>query len=105
MGYITKSGILMWEHEIISATPDVAGVYVLRDFNQSIIYIGSAGSGRLRERLLEHWRSSDIPEVRYFDWYQTADTRDARSLENTWIRRYQPRFNDVVAGYNRNKYI
>lgn len=105
MGCINKSGILMWEHGIISLTPVVAGVYVLRDFSKSIVYIGSAGAGRLRERLLEHWRDSDIPGVAYFDWYHTADTRDARSLENTWISRYKPRYNTVMTGYNRNGYM
>lgn len=105
MNVVSKSSILTWEHYIINATPDVAGVYVMRDMNQLIIYIGSAGAGRLRERLLEHWRDTDIPGVKYFDWYQTAGTNDARSLETSWISRYRPRYNEVVAGYNKNRFM
>lgn len=45
MGYIRKSEILMWEQDVINSAPDIAGVYVLRDLSQSIVYIGSAGAG------------------------------------------------------------
>ena len=81
MGYTNKSPIQSWSYSNILAAPEVAGVYVLRDAAQSITYIGSAGAGRLRGRLLEHWNNSDVPGVHFFDWYQTASTDDARSLE------------------------
>lgn len=94
MGYIRKSSIMSWTYGNISSTPDVAGVYVLRDANQTIIYIGSAGASRLRERLLEHWNESDIPGVSYFDWYQTSSTEEARVLEKAWIAEHRPKHND-----------
>jgi excinuclease UvrABC nuclease subunit len=98
MNYIRKSVIMQWGHGNISTTPDVAGVYVLRDFSQRIVYIGSAGAGRLRERLMEHWNNSDVPSVSHFDWYQTIGTDDARQLERYWVGKYQPRFNRQLTG-------
>ena len=85
MAIIEKSGILVWTEENIQQAPNATGVYVLRKADQKIEngYVGRTREPRrLRERLLEHWRNKDIPNVAYFDWYQTDSEDNARSIED-----------------------
>ena len=90
---INQATYLAWNEWNIKTTPEKCGVYVLRDANQNIGYIGSAEAGRLQARLLEHWQANDHPRTRWFDWYQTASEADARALERDWIERYRPPWN------------
>lgn len=92
---INKSEIMPWTRDNIQTSPNVSGVYTLRSSTtvESILYIGMAGAGRLRERILEHFSSGDISGVNYFDWYQTQTEEDARVLENMWITKYHPPYN------------
>lgn len=95
MTFIEKSGILPWEKQNIDNVPDICGVYILRRGTTlgSILYIGKAGRGRLKERLLEHFNSSDIPGIRFFDWYETDTENDASTLESFWKTKYNPPYN------------
>ena len=81
-----------WNPNNLYGVPPVNGVYVLRDQNQNILFIGSVGSRRLRDRLMGHLRINDVPGVRYFEWYQTDGLRSAREQARRWIARYQPPF-------------
>jgi excinuclease UvrABC nuclease subunit len=81
-----------WNTGNLYGVPPVIGVYVLRDQNQNILFIGSVGSRRLRDRLIGHLRINDVPGVRYFEWYQTDGPRRAREQAQRWIARYQPPF-------------
>lgn len=93
MTIIKKSGILPWNEENIRQAPDATGVYILRKSDQKIEngYVGRTREPRrLRERLLEHWRTKDIPNVAYFDWYQTDSEDNARETEAAWIAKYKP---------------
>lgn len=96
--YSLKSDILLWQEWNLRTAPEKAGVYVLRKDDKSIGYIGSAGTGRLQARLLEHLRLSSYPRTRYFDWYQTPTEADARQLERDWIVRYDPPWNIIIPG-------
>jgi excinuclease UvrABC nuclease subunit len=96
MTIIKRSGILPWNEENIQKAPDATGVYILRESDQKIEngYVGRTREPRrLRERLLEHWNSKDIPNVTYFDWYQTESEENARVLEDEWIKEYKPKHN------------
>lgn len=81
-----------WNPGNLHDVPPVIGVYVLRDQNQNILFIGSVGSRCLRDRLIGHLRINDVPGVRYFEWYQTDGPRRAREQARRWIARYQPPF-------------
>ena len=96
MTIIKKSGILDWNEKNIYEAPDATGVYILREADQELEngYIGrSREPRRLRERLLEHWRTKDIPNITFFEWYQTDNERNAREVEDLWIKQYQPKHN------------
>lgn len=96
MSIIQKSNILTWSKEQIDLAPEEPGVYVLRNLPSlnGIIYIGC--SENLRSRLNEHWNSTDIPEITWFDWYQTDSVPSARSLEKGWISQYAPKYNQNI---------
>lgn len=94
--FIEKSGILSWSIKGIREAPSKTGVYVLRNDSsiEGIIYIGSTNN--LERRLMEHFLSEDIPEVLFFDWYQTSNIENARSLERSWIIKYTPKYNEKI---------
>jgi len=96
MSVITKSNILSWTIENINSVPEQCGVYVLRNFPSinGIIYIDSTEN--LKRRLLEHYISRDIPEVDFFDWYQTDSRESAMELKKVWIEKYSPKYNERV---------
>ncbi|HEV8540078.1 MAG TPA: hypothetical protein VGQ60_02845 [Nitrospiraceae bacterium] len=81
-----------WNSSNLYDVPPVNGVYVLRDQNQNILFIGSVGSRHLRDRLIGHLQVNDVPGVRYFEWYQTDGPRSAREKARQWIDRYRPPF-------------
>ena len=81
-----------WNSSNLYDVPPVNGVYVLRDQNQNILFIGSVGSRHLRDRLIGHLQVNDVPGVRYFEWYETDDPRSARAKARQWIARYRPPF-------------
>jgi excinuclease UvrABC nuclease subunit len=96
MTFIKKSGILAWNETNIDKVPDATGVYILRKADQKIEngFIGRTREPRrLRERLVEHWRNKDIPNVAYFDWYQTDSEENAKNTEDRWIKQYKPKHN------------
>jgi len=81
-----------WNSSSLQDVPPVSGVYVLRDQNQNILFIGSVRSSHLRDQLIGHLQVNDVPGVRYFEWYQTDGRRSAREKARQWIVRYRPPF-------------
>src|SRR2546428_12939572 len=79
-----------WNSNNLSDVPPVNGVYVLRDQNQNILFIGSVGSRHLRDRLIGHLQVNDVPGVRDFEGYQTDGPRSARAKARQWIARHPP---------------
>ena len=92
MGFINKSGILEWNKLNIDTVVATCGVYVLRNASREFIYIGRSDIS-IRDRLLSHWNSNDIPGVAFFDWYQTSDAQNAKLIEEAWIAKYKPIYN------------
>ncbi len=86
--------------ERLSAAPQSPGVYVMRDVEARVIYVGKAA--RLRSRLRSYFtgmaslplRTRNLVE-RIFDFeiIACANEREALILESTLIKRYRPRFN------------
>src|SRR5437867_11750790 len=81
-----------WNSNNLSDVPPVNGVYVLRDQNQNILFIGSVGSRLLCDRLIGHLQANGVPGFRYFEWYQTDGPRSARANARQLIARYWPPF-------------
>jgi len=78
--------------------PKKPGIYFFKDKNNSIIYIGKARS--LRDRVKSYFLPTSDPKVENimsetydFDFILTDSEREAKFLENNFIRQSQPKFN------------
>lgn len=85
-------------HAIALSAPKTSGVYLWRDADDTVIYIGKAKS--LRSRLNSYFsRSKDIKaqllvsRARYLEYIQTKNEYDALLLENTLIKKHNPKYN------------
>ena len=72
--------------------PDQSGIYIVRNRKGACQYVGSAGVGRLAERLKEHLNERDIPGAHSFQIRTTTSESEARKLERQYRRRYRPRY-------------
>jgi excinuclease ABC subunit C len=86
--------------ERLKALPEAPGVYLMRDTQGRVIYVGKALS--LRNRVPNYFQASSVlPEhisamverVYEFEVITTANEKEALVLEQTLIKRYRPRFN------------
>lgn len=73
--------------------PASPGVYILRNLPSlnGILFI--KGTSNIKNELLDHWLSNDIPGVVWFDWYQTESESAAKELEKVWLQKYTPEYN------------
>ncbi|MEE3014149.1 MAG: excinuclease ABC subunit UvrC [Chloroflexota bacterium] len=81
-------------------TPELPGVYLMKDSRGSVLYVGKAAI--LRNRLRQYFSSStNIPNktrrmlghLHDFEYIITESASEALILENTLIKRYKPRYN------------
>jgi excinuclease ABC subunit C len=86
--------------ERLKALPESPGVYLMRDLQGRVIYVGKALS--LRNRVPNYFHASSVLQehtqamverVYDFEVITTANEKEALVLENTLIKRYRPRFN------------
>lgn len=84
----------------LKEVPLKPGVYIYKDENGRVIYVGKAK--RLRDRMRSYFQSPDSlhPKVRAmmkkvadFDFIVTAGEVEALILENNLIKEYKPRYN------------
>lgn len=83
--------------------PDASGVYVMRDAESRVLYVGKAA--RLRRRVSDYFRSRTgdgrafIPELvataSEIETILTASEKEALILERELIRTWKPRFNVI----------
>lgn len=78
----------------VNNVPDQSGVYNLINRQGDIVYIGSAGARRLRERLKEHLDQEDIPGAASFQVRPTKSATEARKVEQELIKRNKPKYNE-----------
>ena len=92
MSSTEQSNVLVWPGANIKKALQTCGVYTLHTDTTvvSIRYIGSAGAGRLRARLMEHYTTRDHPRTTYFHWAKCTNTENTRTLECNWIAKYNP---------------
>lgn len=78
--------------------PQKPGVYLFKDQDQGLLYIGKAKN--LKKRIQSHFRtgsslflSQALDKVTEADWIVTDTGKDALILERQLIQKYRPRFN------------
>lgn len=81
-----------------STVPDQPGVYLFRDADGRVVYVGKARS--LRKRLASYWSRPLHPRTEAMmaaaesvDWIVASTEVDALMLEYNLIKQHQPRFN------------
>ena len=87
--------------EILDGLPVQPGVYIMKDARGKVIYIGKAAVLRNRVRQYFQPATSDSRDfvpllegiVADIETVVTANEKEALLLENTLIKRHQPRFN------------
>ena len=85
--------------ERLREAPDGPGVYLMRDLEARVVYVGKAAN--LRNRLRSYFVGVQAqPRIRQlvervfdFETVAAASEREALLIENTLIKRYRPRFN------------
>jgi len=89
-----------WPGAWVSELPDSPGVYLMKNSDDAIIYIGKAKS--LRKRVQSYFRISGIPypKVEFIakntvvvDFIQTSCEEEAYLLEANLIKRFKPKYN------------
>lgn len=76
----------------LKEVPNQSGVYVVRNDQGNVQYVGSAGARRLAERLKEHLCDRDIPGADNFQFRTTRSEREARALEYKYRSRLKPKY-------------
>ena len=87
----------------LDSLPNHAGVYLMKDREGVVIYVGKAN--RLKQRVRQYFQSSG--DTRYFitllpkligdiETITTHNPKEALILENELIKKYQPRFNVLL---------
>lgn len=89
--------------------PDSPGVYILKDSNNKILYVGKAKS--LRKRVSSYKNPKDIKgsallsRIRVVDFIVTKNPDEALLLENNLIKRHKPPFNVRLVDDENYPYI
>jgi excinuclease ABC subunit C len=74
--------------------PDAPGVYLFRDGDEQVIYVGKANS--IRKRVASHFSGGNAEMTRTIDQIEflvTETESEALIAEQSFIKRYRPRFN------------
>ena len=87
------------------------GVYVMRDKDGNVIYVGKAKN--LKNRVSQYFRNSPKPSkvqamvdnVDIFDYFITMSEMDALALESNLIKKYQPFYNILLKDGKQFPYI
>lgn len=96
----------------LAALPSSPGVYLMKDAQGEILYVGKAAA--LRSRVRSYFQSPDglhqrtqalVREIADFEVIQTATESEAFLLEDSLIKRYQPRFNIRLRDDKRYPYL
>lgn len=86
-----------------AAAPAAPGVYLMKDAQDQVLYVGKAKS--LRKRLAAYFAQAGTPDpktralvgrIAYFETLVTDSEKEALLLESNLIKRYRPRYNVVL---------
>ena len=92
--------------------PPNSGVYLMKDIEGVVLYVGKAASLRQRVRSYFHasvqWNALTQPMLRYvddIDFVVTPNNVEALVLENNLIKKHQPRYNVKLKDDKRYPYL
>ncbi len=98
--------------EKVSLLPFSPGVYLYKDGNGRVIYVGKAKSLRNRvrsyfseDKLSEPKTGSLIAEARDIDYILVDNEKEALALENNLIKQWKPRFNVLLRDDKTYPYV
>ena len=97
--------------EKLKLLPDSPGVYIMYDAAGTVIYVGKARI--LKNRVRQYFRNSPKPvkvqamvdSVADFAYVVTPTEVDALALENTYIKKYKPKYNILLKDDKTYPYI
>ena len=79
----------------VEEAPNNAGVYMFIDIEEEIIYVGKASGGRLRDEIKAKRNTTADKGANKYRWFRTNSDEVAKDLEADWIKKYQPRNNQI----------
>ncbi len=98
--------------EKVAQLPTQPGVYLYKDGEGTVLYVGKAKNLRSRvrsyfneDRLAEAKTGSLIATARDLDFIQVDNNKEALALENNLIKQYKPRFNILLRDDKTFPYI
>ncbi len=96
----------------VAQLPTEPGVYLYKDAQSKVIYVGKAKNLRSRvrsyfneDRLADIKTGSLISEARDIDFIEVDNNKEALALENNLIKQYKPRFNILLRDDKTYPYI
>ncbi len=95
----------------VKRLPNDAGIYIMKDADENVIYVGKAKN--LKKRVSQYFLRPQqhikvknmVSSVRDFDYYVVNDEVEALALENTLIKKYQPFYNILLKDCKTYAYI
>lgn len=97
--------------EKIKGLPQKSGVYIMRDKEGTVIYVGKAVV--LKNRVSQYFQHTKkqpkvqamVDNIADFDYIITMSEKDALILENTLIKKYKPKYNILLKDDKTSPYI
>ncbi len=98
--------------EKLETLPTQPGVYLFKDREGAVLYVGKARV--LRDRVRQYfqagrpgdpWRDALVDEIADVDMVLTDSEMEALALENNFIKRHQPRFNVLLRDDKNHPYL
>ena len=99
-------------YEKLQLLPSEPGVYLMKNAETQVIYVGKAIS--LKDRVRSYFQTSRHPDLKTqqlvrdivdFEYIVTSSEKEALILEDTLIKRHQPRYNIRLKDDKRYPYI
>ena len=96
----------------LETLPTQPGVYLFKDAEGGVVYVGKARV--LRDRVRQYfqpgrpadvWRDALVAEIADVDMVLTDTEMEALALENNFIKRHQPRFNVLLRDDKNHPYL
>jgi excinuclease ABC subunit C len=98
--------------EKVAQLPTRPGVYLYKDAQGDVLYVGKAKNLRSRvrsyfneDRLADAKTGSLVAEARDVDFIQVDNNKEALALENNLIKQYKPRFNILLRDDKTYPYV
>ncbi len=87
---------------ILKTLPNEPGVYLYKDANDTVIYVGKARN--LKNRVRSYFHSNDlnlktrtlVSNIKNINYIVTANELEALLLENNLIKKYKPKYNILL---------